>query len=104
MTSHTPLRIDFVSDIACPWCAIGLASLRQALTRLDGTVDVEIHLQPFEVNPQLPPEGEDANDRQMHKYGISEEQHDLDLSRFRSGLLRAMLSSKETGYDINAQR
>lgn len=74
MTSHTPLRIDFVSDIACPWCAIGLASLRQALTRLDGTVDVEIHLQPFEVNPQLPPEGEDANDRQMHKYGISEAQ------------------------------
>ncbi len=74
MTTHTPLRIDFVSDVACPWCAIGLASLQQALTRLDGTVDAEIHLQPFEVNPQLPPEGEDANDRQMHKYGISEAQ------------------------------
>lgn len=74
MTSLTPLRIDFVSDVACPWCAIGLASLQQALTRLDGTVDAEIHLQPFEVNPQLPPEGEDANERQMHKYGISEGQ------------------------------
>jgi len=74
MTSQTPLRIDFVSDVACPWCAIGLASLQQALTRLDGTVNAEIHLQPFEVNPQLPPEGEDANERQMGKYGISEEQ------------------------------
>ncbi len=74
MTSQTPLRIDFVSDIACPWCAIGLASLQQALTRLDGTVNAQIHLQPFEVNPQLPPEGEDANERQMGKYGISEEQ------------------------------
>lgn len=74
MTSPTPLRIDFVSDVACPWCAIGLASLQQALTRLDGTVNAEIHLQPFEVNPQLPPEGEDANERQMGKYGISEEQ------------------------------
>jgi len=74
MTSHTPLRIDFVSDVACPWCAIGLASLQQALTRLDGTVNAEIHLQPFEVNPDLPPEGEDANERQMGKYGISEEQ------------------------------
>ncbi len=74
MTSHTPLRIDFVSDVACPWCAIGLASLQQALTRLDGTVNAEIHLQPFEVNPNLPPEGEDANERQMGKYGISEEQ------------------------------
>lgn len=74
MTSPTPLRIDFVSDVACPWCAIGLASLQQALTRLDGTVNAQIHLQPFEVNPQLPPEGEDANERQMGKYGISEEQ------------------------------
>lgn len=74
MTSQTPLRIDFVSDVACPWCAIGLASLQQALTRLDGTVNAEIHLQPFEVNPQLPPEGEDANERQMGKYGISEAQ------------------------------
>lgn len=74
MTSQTPLRIDFVSDIACPWCAIGLASLQQALTRLDGTVNAQIHLQPFEVNPQLPPEGEDANERQMGKYGISEAQ------------------------------
>ncbi|MGH8234959.1 MAG: DsbA family oxidoreductase [Rhodanobacteraceae bacterium] len=68
------LRIDFVSDVACPWCAIGLASLQQALGKLDGSVQADIHLQPFELNPQLSPEGEDATERLMRKYGISEAQ------------------------------
>lgn len=70
MTAPTPLRIDFVSDVSCPWCAVGLASLEQALQRLDGTVQADIHLQPFELNPQLPAEGEDATEHLMHKYGI----------------------------------
>ncbi|MEO5628677.1 MAG: DsbA family protein, partial [Thermomonas sp.] len=54
-----PLRIDFVSDIVCPWCAIGLAALEQALERAAGEVQAEIHFQPFELNPQMPAEGED---------------------------------------------
>jgi predicted DsbA family dithiol-disulfide isomerase len=70
MTAPTPLRIDFVSDVSCPWCAVGLASLEQALQRLDGTVQADIHLQPFELNPQLPAEGEDATEHLMRKYGI----------------------------------
>ena len=70
MASPTPLRIDFVSDVSCPWCAVGLASLEQALGRLEGTVQADIHLQPFELNPQLPAEGEDATEHLMHKYGI----------------------------------
>lgn len=70
MPSPTPLRIDFVSDVSCPWCAVGLASLEQALGRLDGTVQADIHLQPFELNPQLPAAGEDATEHLMHKYGI----------------------------------
>lgn len=70
MTAPTPLRIDFVSDVSCPWCAVGLASLEQALQRLGGTVQADIHLQPFELNPQLPAEGEDATEHLMHKYGI----------------------------------
>src|SRR3569623_1080309 len=70
MATPTPLRIDFVSDISCPWCAVGLASLEQALERLDGTVQAQIHLQPFELNPQLAAEGEDATEHLMHKYGI----------------------------------
>jgi predicted DsbA family dithiol-disulfide isomerase len=79
MTSPAPLRIDFVSDVGCPWCAIGLASLQQALARLSGSVGAEIHLQPFELNPDLPPEGEDAGEHIMSKYGIGEAQ--LDASR-----------------------
>jgi predicted DsbA family dithiol-disulfide isomerase len=83
MTSPSHLRIDFVSDVACPWCAIGLASLQQALTRLDGSVRADIHLQPFELNPQLPVEGEDANEHLMHKYGMGEEQLESNRSAIR---------------------
>lgn len=83
MTNPTPLRIDFVSDVACPWCAIGLASLQQALAQLDGTLTAEIHLQPFELNPTLPPEGEDANEHLMGKYGIGEEQLEANRAAIR---------------------
>ncbi|AOY95570.1 disulfide bond formation protein DsbA [Cupriavidus sp. USMAA2-4] len=64
-----PLKIDFVSDIACPWCAIGLASLQQALARLDGEVDARIAMHPFELNPQMGPQGEAIVDYLGKKYG-----------------------------------
>ncbi|MBW8823795.1 MAG: DsbA family oxidoreductase [Xanthomonadales bacterium] len=70
----TPLRIDFVSDVVCPWCAIGLASLSQALARLDGVVRADLHFQPFELNPQLGPEGEDIAGHLQRKYGMSRAQ------------------------------
>lgn len=63
------MRIDFVSDIACPWCAIGLLALEQALERLGPDVPVELHFQPFELNPQMGPEGEDAIEHLSRKYG-----------------------------------
>jgi predicted DsbA family dithiol-disulfide isomerase len=68
-TSPTPLRIDFVSDVSCPWCAIGLTALQQALHNLQGEVAAEIHFQPFELNPQMAPEGEDSTEHLMRKYG-----------------------------------
>jgi predicted DsbA family dithiol-disulfide isomerase len=67
----TRLRIDFVSDVVCPWCAIGLASLEQALERTRGEVEAGIHFQPFELNPQLGPEGEDMLEHLQKKYGMS---------------------------------
>ena len=73
-TIPTRLRIDFVSDVVCPWCAIGLASLEQALERVRGEVEADIHFQPFELNPQLPAEGEDAAGHLQRKYGMSAEQ------------------------------
>ena len=63
MTSNkqaVPMRIDFVSDVSCPWCAIGLKSLEQAIERLGDAVEVDLHFQPFELNPQMAAEGEDA--------------------------------------------
>jgi len=53
-----PMRIDFVSDVVCPWCAIGLAALEQALERIGDDVHAQIHFQPFELNPQMPPQGQ----------------------------------------------
>jgi predicted DsbA family dithiol-disulfide isomerase len=69
-----PLKIDFVSDVVCPWCAIGLKSLEQALDRLGDSVPVEIHFQPFELNPQMAPEGEDVVEHIGRKYGSTPEQ------------------------------
>lgn len=68
------LKIDFVSDISCPWCAIGLAALEQALTNLQGEVDVQIHLQPFELNPQMPAGGQDISEHLTQKYGSTAQQ------------------------------
>ncbi len=68
------LKIDFVSDISCPWCAIGLAALEQALGNLQGEVAVQIHVQPFELNPQMPTGGQDIAEHLTQKYGSSPEQ------------------------------
>ena len=68
------MKIDFVSDVACPWCAVGLSSLEIALARLDPKIPVELHFQPFELNPQMPPEGEDATEHLSKKYGLAPEQ------------------------------
>ena len=74
MTNPTHLKIDFVSDVVCPWCAIGLKSLEQALGHLDGEVTTELHFRPFELNPQMAPEGEDVAEHLARKYGSTPEQ------------------------------
>ncbi|MBL0420438.1 DsbA family oxidoreductase [Ramlibacter sp. AW1] len=71
--SHT-LSIDFVSDVACPWCAVGLASLEQAIVRLQGDMSVELRFQPFELNPQMGPQGQDLTEHLAQKYGSTPEQ------------------------------
>jgi predicted DsbA family dithiol-disulfide isomerase len=69
------MRIDFISDVACPWCAIGLASLEQALAALGPEAEaIELHFQPFELNPQMPPEGADAAAYLKTKYGLGDAQ------------------------------
>ena len=68
------MKIDFVSDVVCPWCVIGLRSLEVALARTGNGLQVEWHFQPFELNPQMPPEGQDIGEHLAEKYGATPEQ------------------------------
>ena len=83
-TGPVRVRIDFVSDVSCPWCAVGLKSLEQALDRLGDQVTVDLHFQPFELNPQMPPEGEDATEHLVHKYGSTPEQLERNREAIRA--------------------
>ena len=68
------MKIDFVSDVACPWCAVGLSSLETALARIGAEIPIELHFQPFELNPSLSAEGEDTVEYLSKKYGSTREQ------------------------------
>ncbi len=80
----TAIRIDFVSDVACPWCVIGLKSLEQALANLGGEVEAEIHFQPFELNPNMPIEGQDITEHLAQKYGASPAQLEVTREAIRA--------------------
>jgi predicted DsbA family dithiol-disulfide isomerase len=69
-----PLRIDIVSDVVCPWCIIGYKQLERALTLLEQPVEAEFRWHPFELNPGMAPEGEDAAEHIQRKYGRTAEQ------------------------------
>jgi predicted DsbA family dithiol-disulfide isomerase len=94
--SPDPLRIDFVSDVVCPWCAIGLKSLEAAITRVAGDIEVELHFQPFELNPQMPAEGEDVGEHLARKYGASPEQLAANRDAIRT-------RGAELGFTFNAR-
>jgi predicted DsbA family dithiol-disulfide isomerase len=68
------MRIDFVSDVACPWCAVGLNALERALERIGPDIAVDIHFQPFELNPTMAAEGANAADYLKAKYGMGDAQ------------------------------
>jgi len=77
------LRIDFVSDVACPWCAVGLHSLAEAARRVAPDIALEWHFQPFELNPDMPAEGADTVAYLGAKYGIDEAQIRVNQGRIR---------------------
>jgi predicted DsbA family dithiol-disulfide isomerase len=77
------LKIDFVSDVVCPWCVIGLRGLEMALERLGDEVAAEIHFQPFELNPAMPPEGENQGEHIARKYGRTAEQVEASRTAIR---------------------
>jgi predicted DsbA family dithiol-disulfide isomerase len=91
MSKH--LKLDIVSDISCPWCIIGYQSLTQALTKLAPDISVDITWQPFELNPQMPKEGQDITEHLTEKYGITVEQSEQN---------KAMIKQRglELGYEF----
>ena len=89
-----PLRIDFVSDVACPWCVVGLRSLLKAIDKVGDKVEVDLHFQPFELNPDMAPEGENTFEHVQKKYGSTRE---------RSATVRQALkdSGAALGFEFN---
>ncbi len=88
------MRIDFVSDVMCPWCVIGLKSLETALANASDVVAADIHFQPFELNPDMPPEGENVAEHVARKYGA-----DPERSRGTRDLIRS--SAAAFGFAMN---
>jgi len=90
----TSLNIRFVSDIMCPWCVVGLGNLNKALDQLDDSVEVDLTFQPFELNPNMPAEGQGFREHIIEKYGISEQESDQN---------RAMIKARgqEVDFDFN---
>ena len=82
MTTH--LKIDFVSDVSCPWCVIGLKALDAALARVDGEISAELRFQPFELNPKMGAGGQDITEHITEKYGITAAQADANREGIRA--------------------
>jgi len=68
------IKIDFVSDIGCQWCAVAFGTLKQAIEHLKDQMDFEIHFQPFELNPAMQLGGENAIEYLANKYNLTEQQ------------------------------
>ena len=68
------MKIDFVSDVSCPWCAIGLNALELARARVAPDIQATLHFQPFELNPQMATIGQEIVEHLGQKYGINAQQ------------------------------
>lgn len=80
----TQLKIDFVSDVSCPWCVIGLKSLDRALARVGSEVSAELRFQPFELNPGMAPQGQEITEHITQKYGITPAQAHANREHIRA--------------------
>ena len=91
-TSKEPLRIDIVSDVVCPWCVVGYKQLDEALKQTQ--TDYEIHWHPFELNPNMPSEGQNMREHIIEKYGSSTQESDASRARITE-------AGAEVGFDFN---
>ena len=76
-----PIRIDIVSDVVCPWCIIGMKQVEKALSLVGQDIAAETYWHPFELNPNMVPEGEDTAEHIARKYGSTPEQSRINRSR-----------------------
>ena len=83
------IKIDYISDIACPWCAVGLGNLNQAIDQLSDQANFEVHFRPFELNPNMPKGGQDAIEHLTEKYGLTAEQVKTNQANIRAKALEA---------------
>lgn len=89
------MKIDFVSDISCPWCVIGLRGLELALDRTGDLVEADLCFHPFELNPMMAKDGESVAEHIMRKYGRTPEQMDETRSMIRA-------RAGEVGFTMNS--
>ena len=87
-----PLRIDIVSDVVCPWCVVGYRQLAEALKQTN--TEYEIHWHPFELNPNMPSEGQNFREHIAEKYGSTKQESDASRARMTE-------AGSEVGFEFN---
>lgn len=90
------LQIDIVSDVSCPWCIVGYSALKIALERIKDDVSANITWHPFELNPQMPSEGQEINEHLGEKYGIDQAQIDQNRDMIKQ-------RGADVGYDFGVR-
>lgn len=88
------VQIDIVSDIMCPWCIVGYKGLESALKELAPNIEANINWMPFELNPDMPAEGQNITQHIMEKYGITQEQSDANRETLTQ-------RGKDVGFTFN---
>lgn len=90
------IKIDYVSDVACPWCAVGLGNLNQAMALLRDKVNFEVHFRPFELNRNMPVGGQDAIEHLTEKYGLTADQVKANQANIR-------IKASEAGFEFHPE-
>lgn len=97
MTQPAKITIDIFSDVMCPWCVIGHNQLQRGLAQLEGEIEAEVRWRPFELNPDMPPEGEGQSEHIARKYGRSSDEVEANRDRLLAFGDRAGYSFRHTG-------
>lgn len=90
----TKLKIDIVSDVMCPWCVIGYNNMAKALEQVSADISADIQWHAFELNPNMPIEGQNVQEHLMEKYGITAEQSEQNRRNITE-------RGKEAGFDFS---